>query len=218
MLTHLLCLKINPSKETQLSPSTPSQEFYLSGRSDSQEKRSEGNSTSRQMVTNYDSSHLFFWWPIHLSSKIIYHPLRGRIPAPLFPLLRWCLSLHSKATFGILIFPLLSPMYIWGIHVTLAQVSGRVPSSPCVSSVAEHSIQRTGLDSEEEGVQTGGRNIHPWRCADDTILLAGSSNDLKWLLMKVKDKSAKAGLDLNVKPKTMTAEEIPDFNRDNEDI
>lgn len=47
-----------------------------------------------------------------------------------------------------------------------------------------------GVDSEEGGVKVGGRNISNLRYADDTILLAESSNDLKRLLMKVKEERA----------------------------
>lgn len=49
-------------------------------------------------------------------------------------------------------------------------------------------------DSEEEGGKTGGRNSNYLRHTDGTILLGESSNDLKWLLMKEKEKSAEAGL------------------------
>ena len=55
--------------------------------------------------------------------------------------------------------------------------------------------------------------------ADDTLLIAESNNDLKQLLMKVKEESSKTGLHLNTKKaKIMTTEEMYNFNKDNEDI
>lgn len=55
----------------------------------------------------------------------------------------------------------------------------------------EH-IRKTGLGSER-GVNIGGRNNNLMH-ADDTMILTKSSNDFKWLLMKVKEESAKTGL------------------------
>lgn len=83
----------------------------------------------------------------------------------------------------------------------------------------EHIIQKAGLDSDEGGVKISGRNINKLRYADDTNLLAESSNDLKWPLMKLKEESAQAGLCLNnKKTKIMTTEELHNFNVDHEDI
>lgn len=68
-------------------------------------------------------------------------------------------------------------------------------------------------------MKIGGRHTNNLRCADDTISLAESSSDLKPLLMKVKEESARAGLHLNNKQtKIMIAEEIYNFKLDNEDI
>ena len=78
---------------------------------------------------------------------------------------------------------------------------------------------KTGLDSDEGGEKIGGRNINNLRYTDDTILLAESSNDLKGLLMKEKEESAKIGMHLNIKKTNITTtEELDNFNVDNEDI
>lgn len=71
----------------------------------------------------------------------------------------------------------------------------RVHLSPCLFNLdIEHIIRKTGLASEEGGGKIGGRNSNNLRCADDIILPAESSNDLKRLLMKGKEENAKAGL------------------------
>ena len=62
-----------------------------------------------------------------------------------------------------------------------------------------------GLDEAQAGIKTGGRNINNFRYADDTTLTAGSKEELKGLLMKVKEESEKVGLKLNIqKTKIMT--------------
>ena len=55
-----------------------------------------------------------------------------------------------------------------------------------------------GLVEEEAGITIAGRNINNLRYADDTTLMAEREKELKSLLMKVKDKSEKAGLKLNI--------------------
>ena len=55
-----------------------------------------------------------------------------------------------------------------------------------------------GLDEAQTGIKTSGRNINNLRYADDTTLRAESKAELKSLLMKVKEKSEKAGLKLNI--------------------
>ena len=54
------------------------------------------------------------------------------------------------------------------------------------------------LDEAQAGIKIAGRNINNLRCADDTILLAESEEELKSLLMKVKEESGKVGLKLNI--------------------
>ena len=61
-----------------------------------------------------------------------------------------------------------------------------------------------GLDEAQAGIKTAGRNINHLRYADDTTLMA-ESEELKSLLMKVKEKSRKAGLELNIQKAKITA-------------
>ena len=56
-----------------------------------------------------------------------------------------------------------------------------------------------GLDESQAGIKIPGRNINNLRYADDTTLMAESEEELKSLLMKVKEDSAKVGLKLNIK-------------------
>ena len=59
-----------------------------------------------------------------------------------------------------------------------------------------------GLDEAQAGIKIAGRNINNLRYADDTTLVAESEEELKSLLMKVKEESEKAGLKLNIQKKT----------------
>ena len=59
-------------------------------------------------------------------------------------------------------------------------------------------MRNAGLDEAQAGIKTAGRNISNLRYADDTILMAESEEELKNLLMKVKEESEKVGLKLNI--------------------
>ena len=59
-------------------------------------------------------------------------------------------------------------------------------------------MQNAGLDEAQAGIKIAGRNINKLRYADDTILMAESEEELKNLLMKVKEESEKVGLKLNI--------------------
>ena len=59
-------------------------------------------------------------------------------------------------------------------------------------------MRNTGLDEAHAGIKTAGRNINNLRCEDDTILMAESEEELKSLLMKVKEESEKLGLKLSI--------------------
>ena len=59
-------------------------------------------------------------------------------------------------------------------------------------------MRNTGLDEAQAGIKTAGRNINNFRYADDTTLMAESKEELKSLLMKVKEESEKVGLKLNI--------------------
>ena len=58
---------------------------------------------------------------------------------------------------------------------------------------AEYIMRNAGLDEAEAGIQITGRNINILRCAGDTTLMAESKEELKSLLMKVKEESEKLG-------------------------
>ena len=59
-------------------------------------------------------------------------------------------------------------------------------------------MRNAGLDEAQVGIKIAGRNINNLRCADDTTVTAGSEEELKSLLMKVKEESEKAALKLNI--------------------
>ena len=66
------------------------------------------------------------------------------------------------------------------------------------------------MDEAEAGIKIAGRNINNLRYADDTTLIAESKEELKSLLMKVKEESEKVGLKLNIQ-KTKIMASIPEF-------
>ena len=71
--------------------------------------------------------------------------------------------------------------------------------SPCLFSLyAEYIMQNAGLDEAQAGIKIAGRNINNLQYADDTTLMAESEEELETLLMKVKEKSEKVGLKVNI--------------------
>ena len=71
--------------------------------------------------------------------------------------------------------------------------------SPCLFNLyAEYIMQNAGLDEAQAGIKITGRNINNLRYADDTTVTAKSEEELKSLLMKVKEESEKVGLKLNI--------------------
>ena len=71
--------------------------------------------------------------------------------------------------------------------------------SPCLFNFyAEYIIRNAGLDEAQAGNNIAGRNINNLRYADDTTLMAESEEELKSLLMKVKEEREKVGLKLNI--------------------
>ena len=71
--------------------------------------------------------------------------------------------------------------------------------SPCLFNLyAEYIMRNAGLEEAQAGIKTAGRNINNLRYADDTTLTAESEEELKSLLMKVKEQSEKVGLQLNI--------------------
>ena len=66
-------------------------------------------------------------------------------------------------------------------------------------------MRNPGLDEEQTGIKTAGRNIKNVRYADDTTLMVESEEELKSLLMKVIEKSEKVGLKLNIQKTKMAS-------------
>ena len=80
-------------------------------------------------------------------------------------------------------------------------------------------MRNAGLDEAQAGIKTAGININNLRYADDTTLMAESKAELKSLLMKVKEKSEKVGLKLNIwKSKIMASGPITSGQMDGETV
>ena len=78
-------------------------------------------------------------------------------------------------------------------------------------------MRNAGLDEAQAGIKIVGRNINNLQYADDTTLMAESEEELKSLLMKVKEESEKVDLALNIqKTKTMASGPIPSWQIDGE--
>ena len=92
--------------------------------------------------------------------------------------------------------------------------------SPCLLNLyAEYIIRNAGLDEAQAGIKISGRNINNLRYTDDTTLMAESKEELKSLLMKVKEESEKAGLKLNIqKNKIMASGPITSWQIDGETV
>ena len=88
--------------------------------------------------------------------------------------------------------------------------------SSCLSNLyAEYSMRHAGLDEAQAGIKIARININNLRCADDTTLMAESEEELKSLLMKVKQESEKVGLKLNIqKTKIMASGPITSWQID----
>ena len=71
--------------------------------------------------------------------------------------------------------------------------------SPCLFNLyAEYIMRKARLDESQAGVKSAGRNINNLRYADDTTLMSETEEELKSLLMSIKEESKKAGLKLNI--------------------
>ena len=92
--------------------------------------------------------------------------------------------------------------------------------SPCLFNFyAEYIMRNDGLEEAQAGIKTAGRNINNLRYADDTTLMAESEEELKSLLMKVKEESERVGLKLNIrKTKIMTFSPITSWEIDGETV
>ena len=92
-------------------------------------------------------------------------------------------------------------------------------SSKYTQPHAECITRHAGLEEAQAGIKIAGRNINNLRCADDTTLMAESEEELKSLLMKVKEESEKAGLKLNIrKTKVMASGPITSWEIDGETV
>ena len=80
---------------------------------------------------------------------------------------------------------------------------------------AEYIMRNTGLEEAQAGIKISGRNINNLRYADDTTLMEESEEELKSLLMKVKEESEKVGLKINIqKTKIMASGPITSWQID----
>ena len=77
-------------------------------------------------------------------------------------------------------------------------------------------MRNAGLDEAQAGIQIARRNINNLRYADDTTIMAESKEELKSLLMKVKEESEKAGLKLNIQKTKIMASPITSWQIDGE--
>ena len=92
--------------------------------------------------------------------------------------------------------------------------------SPCLFNFyAEYMMRKAGLEETQAEIKIAGRNINNLRYADDTTLMAESEEELKSLLMKVKEESEKVGLKLNIqKMKIMASGPITQWEINGETV
>ena len=92
--------------------------------------------------------------------------------------------------------------------------------SSCLFNLYAEYIKRNAeLDEAQAGIKTAGRNINNFWYADDTTIMAESEEELKSLLMKVKEESEKVGLKLNIqKPKIMASSPMTSWQIDGETV
>ena len=92
--------------------------------------------------------------------------------------------------------------------------------SPCLFNFyAEYIMRNAGLDEAQAGIKISGRNINNLRYTDDTTLMAESEEELKGLLMKMKEESEKVGLNFNIqKTKIMASGPIASWEIDGETV
>jgi len=92
--------------------------------------------------------------------------------------------------------------------------------SPCLFNLyAEYIMRNAGLEEAQAGIKISGRNINNLRYADDTTLMVESEEELKSLMMKVKEESKKVGLKLNIqKTKIVASGPITSWQIDGETV
>ena len=99
-------------------------------------------------------------------------------------------------------------------------MSGLYTVTPCLFNLyAENIMRNAGLEDAQAGIKIAGRNINNLRYADDTTLMAESEEELKSLLMNMKEESEKVGLKLNIqKTKIMASSPITSWQIDMETL
>ena len=91
--------------------------------------------------------------------------------------------------------------------------------SPCLFNLyAEYIVRNARLDEAQAGIKISRRNINNLRYADNTTLMAESEEELKSLLMKVKEESEKVGLKLNIQKNVMASSPITSWQIDGETV
>ena len=90
---------------------------------------------------------------------------------------------------------------------------------PAYLTYMQNIMRNAGLEEAQAGIKIAGRNINNLRYADDTTLMAESEEELKSLLMKVKEENEKVGLKLNIqKTKIMVSGPIVSWQRNGETV
>ena len=113
-------------------------------------------------------------------------------------------------------------LFIKYVHIAWLQIGKRLCQGCILSSClfnfyVEYIMRNAGLEEAEAGIKIAKRNINDLRYADDTTLMAESEEELKSLLMKVKEESEKVGLKLNIqKTKIMASGPITSWEIDGE--
>ena len=79
-------------------------------------------------------------------------------------------------------------------------------------------MRNAGLEETQAGIKIARRNVNNLRCADDTTLMAESEEELKSLLMKVKEESEEVGLKLNIQKMIMASGAITSWEIDGETV
>ena len=101
-------------------------------------------------------------------------------------------------------------------HIGKGVRQGCILSACLFNLYAEHFIRNAGSDEAQAGINIARRNINDFRYADDTALMAESEEELKSLLMKVKEKSEKSSLKLNIQKMVTASSPIISWQIDGE--
>ena len=109
---------------------------------------------------------------------------------------------------------------VFPFYCQVVQIGKGYILSPCLFNLHEEYIMRNaGLDEAQAGIKIAGRNVNNLRYADDSTLMVESAEELKSLLMKVKEESEKVGLKLNIqKTKIMASGPITSLEIDGETV